>query len=217
MPNGGDMLQKRLVMIIFCGILITVPSARADKLTILKIGPVWPIEMMQTERKTAGDATLIFGGIIDRKVAIGAGLDFLWNTNSEKESEENGYRLKMVERTFMFPLSGYIAITPIPDYMFHPCVSAQVGLNTLYYYQQADTVRNENVDKGVDKNGLYMGLYVKVAADAIYNIGDHSGIFIGIDYQWSQPKKLNVEPGDLFPKDRRMNGLGLRVGFRLMY
>jgi hypothetical protein len=218
MKQGAFMLPRIAVVAI---VLLTLCSGElfsAERFLVMKIGPVWPKALQWTDKPTAWDGSIITGLIVDRKISFGGGVDFLWNVNKKVTPiGTNSYKLEKVERTFMFPASGYLALSPIPQYRFHPCISTQIGLNTMYYSNKTDKVENNvTTPDTLPQNGWYMGFYWKIAADAIFNLGETSGLFVGLDYQVSRPKKLNVKQSDIFTQ-RDMNGVGIRMGIRVMY
>ncbi|MBN1307550.1 MAG: hypothetical protein JXA18_06515 [Chitinispirillaceae bacterium] len=211
------MLRGTMVFLIILGMAITGSVSAYERVLTLKIGPTWPRALQWSEKPTAWDASVHSGIIVDRIIAIGGGVDFLWNVNEKtKPVRGNVYEREMIDRTFMFPVSGCLALTPIPDYKFHPCASVQAGLNTMYFSHEEKKKEQADPLPDFDENGWYMGFYLKIAADAIFNIGEQSGLFAGAEYQWSRPKKLNDKDTDLFTK-REMRGFGLRMGFRVLY
>ena len=86
----------------------------------------------------------------------------------------------------------------------------------MYYSNRKDTLQENASVEGPDENGLYMGFYWKIAMDAVFNLGETSGLFAGIEYQFTRPKKItNKDTGTFTQRD--MNGFGLRFGVRLIY
>ncbi|MBN1575566.1 MAG: hypothetical protein JW913_03385 [Chitinispirillaceae bacterium] len=211
------MLRRTMVCLMITGMVIAGSVSATERVLTLKIGPTWPQELQWSEKPTAWDASVQAGLTFDRTITIGGGLDFLWNVNEkEKRLGGNQYQRTMTDKTFMFPLSGFFALTPIPYYRFHPCVSVQAGLNTMYFSHKEKKIEQEDTSSLGNENGWYMGFYLKIAADAIFNIGEQSGLFAGVEYQWSKPKKLKKEDEDIFVR-REMRGFGLRMGFRILY
>lgn len=205
--------------IIVCGLFIPLFSVSvfSEKLLLIKMGPLWPRELLHSEKPTSWDASILVGGLIDRKVSIGAGFDFLWNQNKKEEQiQGNTYRLDMVEKTLMFPISGYLLLTPFSNRTVHPVISGQIGLNTMYFSHTEDSTFDNNRDGTMNENGWYMGLYGKAAADAALKIGEKSTLFVGMDYQWSRPKKLGENNSKFFQR-RTMSGFGLRFGLGTIY
>ena len=208
-------MLRRIMLCVMVALTLAGSVRSAERLFLLKIGPTWPKELQWSEKPTAWDGAIQSGLIFDRKVAFGGGIDFLWNVNKKaKPISGTIYRLEKVERTFMFPVSGFFSLDPVPDLLIHPCASIQIGLNTMYYSHKEDSDLPDTTLPNVD--GWYMGFYLKIAADAIFNLGEQSGIFAGFEYQWSKPQKLGVDSGDLFA-ERNMSGVGIRMGFRVIY
>ena len=48
----------------------------------------------------------------------------------------------------------------------------------------------------------------------MYDIGEHSALFLGLEYRWADTKTVSNED-DLFDK-RNMGGIGLCAGFRVI-
>jgi hypothetical protein len=212
-------MLRKTVLCIMATLTLAGSVHAAERLFLLKIGPTWPQKLRFKEEPTAWDASVQTGIIVDRKIAFGGGVDFLWdNYNKPTPVQDDNYRIDKSRKAFMFPVSGYIALTPIPDFKFHPCGSVQIGLNTAYYSEKKDSTSiSEKKDSTlIDENGWYMGFYLKVAADAIFNLGEQAGLFAGIEYQWANMKKLNTQRDDIFRK-LDMSGVGIRMGFRVIY
>jgi hypothetical protein len=188
----------------------------SDQSVKIKIGPVWPRALFGNDNSTAWDASIVSGKSFDDRVTIGGGIDFLWNyTSKETRINKNSYRVDMEEKTFMFPLTGYLSLTPMPDLKVTPSLNGQLGLNTIYYSRDERKIDASTPDTGlVDENGWYMGVYWKIAADAILRLSENTGFFVGLEYQHSKPIKLG--DGDDDSRVRRdMSGLGLRFGLNL--
>ena len=206
------MLRKSVFLLMTVGLGM---SFAAENLLVLKIGPTWPKALQWSKKPTAWDASVQGGWVFDRKLAFGGGIDFLWNVNKQTTPISGGgtsYRIENVQKSFMFPISGFLALTPIPDFRVHPCASVQIGLNTLYYSNSADSV----LATALRESGWYMGFYCKLAADAVLNLGDKSGLFAGVEYQWATADKLNPGASDILTQ-RKMGAFGLRMGFRVLY
>ncbi len=214
------MFQKKLLFLAI--ILLTSGDIifASERLLQLKIGPAWVKELQWSENPTSWDASIQSGLIFDKKLSFGGELDFLWNINKKATNiRNNTYRLEKIERTFMFPVSGFFALDPIPDFRVHPCASIQMGLNTMYYsHKEKENSRVEDIPDNtlIDENGWYMGFYLKIAVDAAFNLGEQSALFAGLDYRWSKPNKLGVKSGEIFTQ-RNMSGVGIKMGFRVIY
>jgi hypothetical protein len=184
----------------------------------MKIGPTWPRVLLGEESPTAWDAAIVSGLIFDQKMSIGGGVDFLWNNRSKEEKiSDNRFRIDSEEKTFMFPVSGYLSIAPLPDLIVNPCVSGQIGLNTMYFSHKENKMEALTPDSLLnDENGWYMGLFWKIALDAMVSIGSSTALYTGIEYQRTQPKKLGSSEDETFFYRRDMSGFGVRLGFRVI-
>ena len=196
--------------------VILVNSVSAEKLLVLKIGPMWPRVLLGGEKSTAWDASIISGLILDKKVAFGGGLDFLWNRNIKQTHETgNTYLVEQTERTLAFPLSAYLSITPFPDLVIYPGLSGQIGLNTMYFsHKEASDTAAASLQ---NENGWYMGFIGKIAADVHFNLGESTALFTGIEYQWSTPKLLSRKQDESRATYRKMSGIGIRMGLRAAF
>lgn len=87
----------------------------------------------------------------------------------------------------------------------------------MYFAHAEDSIADgQDASSIVDENGWYFGLYWKIAADAVYDLSEKSGVFAGIDFQWSRPEKIEVNKSDLFTR-RDMNGIGIRMGIKVRF
>lgn len=181
----------------------------AEQALTMKIGPVWPQDLLDNEKSTAWNASFQNGYIVDRKICFGAGVDFMWNVRSkERETSENALVIEEKRKMLSFPLFGFVTLTPFPDLLIYPAITGQVGFNTVYF-------SHDSLDPGDEihtENEWYIGVTGKVAADAMYNMGEDAAILIGVEYQWSKPSRV---PKDNTFKD--MRGVGIRAGFRAIF
>ncbi|MBN1603921.1 MAG: hypothetical protein JW915_20085 [Chitinispirillaceae bacterium] len=189
----------------------------SDQSVKIKIGPVWPRALFGNDNSIAWDASIVSGKTFDNRVTIGGGIDFLWNyTSKETRVNKNSYRVDMEEKTFMFPVSVYLSLTPLPDLKVTPSLNGQLGLNTMYYSRDERKKDVLTPDSGlVDENGWYMGVYWKLAADAILTLSESTGFFVGLEYQHSKPVMLGDGDDDSRVR-RNMSGLGLRFGLNII-
>jgi hypothetical protein len=207
------------ILFCFAAIVFCQSATLAESQFSAKIGPAWPSSLWNTGKPTAWDAAVQTGAVFDKKVSIGGSLDFLWNNDAKETALGNEtYQVTVTQRTFMFPLCGYLSITPLPDLVLSPCIGGYVGLNTMYFTYKGDSTRIATSTKvgHVDGNGWYMGLIWKVAADAVLRIGESSALFAGLEYQWSKPRKLGDSEGNFYLR-RNMSGLGIRMGVKVDY
>ena len=158
----------------------------------------------------------MYGTFVDRKVGFGVAVDFLWNTNTVvKDSVISGVGRKWAAReegTYMFPVMGFLVFDPIPNAMVHPLLRFEIGYNSLIYYlktREADPTVSPKSD-----NGYYNGLIVKLGIDGLYNLGEQTAIFAGLEYQWANTTTNKNAAGFFSQID--MSGIGIRMGFRFL-
>ena len=189
-------------------------SASAERMLEIKIGPTWPRELLSTGIPT-GDAEILYGFIIDKKVAFGIAGNFLWNARSKdvqvRDTASGAVHNKIVngQSSFMFPIMGFFQIDPVPNLIVHPVAHFQIGYNSMIYnYSEADSA-------GAQKRPLspyFYGLIIKTGADALYNLGERSSLLVGMEYRWADTKTASTK--GLFDK-RNMGGIGFSAGFRV--
>jgi hypothetical protein len=213
--------MKRIFMTVFClfaasGVLFSI---YAENMFSVKIGTTWPQALLSTGI-CSGDAALQYGIIIDKKIAFGLTGDFLWNTKSKdvKDPSTGQYRIVSADKSFMFPILGFIMIDPVPNLIVHPSAQFQIGFNSMYSIttgQNIDTTKIPHDTTTTSHSDYYYGLIMKAIIDANYNLGENSTIFLGVEYQWAGTK-TNSNTNGLFSK-RDMSGIGLRAGFRVAF
>jgi hypothetical protein len=192
-------------------------GAAAEKMFSGKIGMTWPRELLSTGIPT-GDAEVNYGIIIDKKVAFGVSGNFLWNAQAKEAqivdtSNKNAgthYKTVSAQQSYMFPIMGFIQIDPVPKLIVHPVARFQIGYNSMIYrYTETD-------ESGGTKplSPYFYGLIIKFGADALYDLGERSSLFLGMDYRWAGTKTVSNTNG-LFDK-RNMGGIGLCAGFRVI-
>jgi len=187
---------------VFLGIfLISSNSIASEKLFSLKIGPSWPSAI-----STSWDGELLYGSLIDKKVGFGIAADFLWNTNPVEKDSAGLKRTVRNESHYMFPVMGFLAFDPIPAAMIHPLLKFEIGYNSLVYSRTPDST--------IAASGYYYGLIIKIGIDGLYNLGEQTAIFAGLDYQWADTRNMANASGYFYRRD--MSGMGLRMGFRFL-
>lgn len=221
-----------LSAISICG-LFTFASA-SDAMIEFQIGPLWPKVLTDSEKPTAWNASLQLGKSIDRVVAMGIDIGFLWNKyTEEKQITGNTYRVDSEEKTYGIPLSFFLSITPLPDFIVYPEISGQIGFNNMYYSKNTDLI-GEVTSELFDESGWYMGVIGNVGAAAHFAFSNNATIFAGVDYTWSNLKKVSrnsnkkstipdqftdgefpVSIGDDLITRRNMSGFGINFGLRL--
>jgi hypothetical protein len=175
----------------------------SEKLFSLQIGPTWP-----SATSSAWNTEFMFGTFVDKKVGFGIAADFLWNTLTQEQRDEQTGQLKTTkdESSYMYPIMGFIVFDPMPYQMIHPMLKFEMGYNSLQYH----------VDPEVqpDKQGYYYGMIVKLGIDGLYNLGEQAAVFLGLEYQWADTKTTKYSGGIFYRRD--MSGTGLTIGFRFL-
>ncbi len=187
-----------------------------DKTLTLKFGPYWPEDLKHSERSTAFDWSLLSGISFDKVVTLGAGFDFIWNKNSkENKIAPQIYQEELIERSLMFPITAFLSISPLPDFLVSPSISGQAGIGFMHFSKKDINVEPiGSIPELYDKSGWYFGAVLKVAVDALINLSPHVGLFGGVDHLWSKPKRIKRYDSHLFTR-RNMSGWGVRCGLNL--
>jgi hypothetical protein len=203
----------RLLPILSCLLLSGIITAtNAERMLSMKIGTTWPRALLSTGVPT-GDAEVNYGIIVDKKVACGITGNFLWNVQSKEQRAGTTGHLKIVsaQQSYMFPIMGFFQIDPIPDLIVHPVATFKIGYNSMIYsYTEADSAGNNKQPL----HPYFYGLIIKSGIDALYDIGERSTLFLGMEYRWADTKTVSNTNG-LFDK-RNMGGIGLSAGFRVI-
>jgi hypothetical protein len=204
-------LMKRIFTATLCALVLSGvwSFAGAEKLFSMKIGTTWPQALLSTGIP-AGDAELNYGMLIDRKIGFGIAADFLWNIDKKEATTGTHFTIVNEKKTFMFPIMGFFLIDPLPDLMVHPVARFEIGYNSLIYsYKYKETA--DSVLKPLSP--YFYGLIMKASLDGLYNLGERSALFLGLEYQWAGTTTTNTQ--GVFDK-RDMSGIGLRAGFRVL-
>lgn len=191
---------------------LTGLSYAKETFVSVKIGPTWPHDQLNSDHPTSWDGELLYGIFIDRKVGFGIAADFLWNTNTVVKDSVDRKWAAREEGTYMFPVMGFLVFDPIPNAVVHPMMRFEIGYNSLLYYlkiRDAYTTQNPT-----SNNGYYNGLIVKIGIDGLYNLGEQTAIFAGIEYQWANTTTNQNAEGFFSQLD--MSGIGIRMGFRFL-
>jgi hypothetical protein len=203
----------RPLLILSCLLLSgMLTAANAERMLSMKIGMTWPRALLSTG-VPSGDAEVNYGIIVDKKVAFGITGNFLWNVQSKEQTVGTTGHLKIVsaQQSYMFPVMGFFQIDPIPDLIVHPVATFKIGYNSLIYsYTEADSVGNN----AKPLHPYFYGLIMKAGIDGLYDIGERSSLFLGLEYRWADTKTVSNTNG-LFDK-RNMGGIGLSAGFRVI-
>lgn len=181
------MLKKSLLLIVLA---ITLSSAQS--LLNFSIGPTWPKDKLikETDRNVAWNGAAEWGKVFDKRIIIGAKLDFSWHVVRFKGAWDDteakigpGDEIYMKQRSFMVPVSGWVGIDPIPQYRFHPVIHAQVGFNSLFYSTTNYDIDQPDFDSKKNEFKYYYGFYSKFGLDGMFDLGKSASIFAGFEYQ----------------------------------
>ena len=208
------MIARSFLILSFLLLSGTVTATNAERMLSMKIGMTWPRALLSTGMPT-GDAEVNYGIIVDNKVALGVSGNFLWNVQAKEERVQDAsttrYKIVSEQKTFMFPIMGFFQLDPVPDLIVHPVATFKIGYNSMIYsYTEAD-------DDGGNANPVspyFYGMIIKAGAEALYDLGERSSLFLGMEYRWADTK-TNSNASDWFDK-RNMGGIGLFAGFRLI-
>ncbi len=204
-----------------CIVALAVSATAQTKTVDLRFGPVWPRDLLDSEKATAWDAAVGYGVTVDRVVGFGIVADFMWNRNEKTETIGSIEVPYQDVGTYMFPVSGFIVLDPVPDLVVRPVLRFAVGYNSLIYNYDIDTSLSDEQSDQVDPDGYYYGLYLKPSLEAAYNFTEAAGVYAGLEYQWAKTtsaKEYTIEDdGETRTGNRvyNMSGLGLRMGLRL--
>lgn len=209
------------ILTLFCLLTVfTLNTCAVDKSLTLKFGPYWPEDLKHSERSTAFDWSVLSGISFDKTVTLGAGFDFIWNKSSkENKIAPHLFQEELLERTLMFPLTAFLSITPLPDFLVSPSIFGQAGIGFMHFSKK-DIAIEEMIESIIphfipyDENGWYFGAVFKIAIDALINLSPQVSLFGGLDHLWSKPKKIKRSDPHLFTR-RNMNGWGFRCGINL--
>lgn len=208
----------------FIGLFITgiLVSGYAQNLLNIGIGPTWPKGLRETEKPTAWNATIEYGKLFDNIIGLGIDIDFSWNVfyTTEQVIDSSSIPFDTVTRKlddnkiFMFPISAMLIIDPIPQFKLHPVIKGQVGFNMMTKsYEDVDTA-----GKVIESptNGFYIGIIGKASIDAMFDLGEHAGLFAGFEFQWGRlrhKRKGTEKDYDFY----EFYGPGIRMGLSFLF
>jgi len=182
-----------------------------ESLLTLKIGPSWPQALLSTGIPS-GDAEIDYGVMIDKKVGFGLSADFLWNVQSTTTRTDSGahYKILSEQKTFMFPIMGFFVLDPVPKLIVHPVGRFQIGYNSMIYSYKVAT----DIVAAQPLSPYFYGLIIKAGVDALYNLGENSSLFLGLEYRWAGTETTSNTNGEFDKRD--MSGVGIRAGVRVL-
>lgn len=208
---------KILITALICMFLIQT-TGFCQNIINIGIGPIWPKELSGREKATAWNATVEYGRVFDDIIGVGFDFDFKWNYYVDDTTiivdtipiTKNNY----VRKRFMFPISVFLHIDPIPKFVVHPVVRGQIGFNMMIKSENGYDANGNEIEK--DNNGFYFGILGKAGIDGVYDIGAHAAVFAGFEYQWFQVRKKIKGIENQYYKPP-IYGPGLRMGFSFLF
>jgi hypothetical protein len=204
--------MKRIRLATLCALTIgsIFSTAMAERLLSFRIGMAWPQELLATA-SPSGDAEAEYGLIIDKKVAFGIAGNFLWNVQAKDVPDPSGhYQTLSAQSTYMFPIMGFFMVDPMPALIIHPVAHFNIGYNSMIYsYTQKDAAGAQ-----APLSPYFYGLIVQAGVDGLYNIGERSALFIGMEYRWANTSTTSNTNHEFDKRD--MSGIGLSAGFRVI-
>jgi hypothetical protein len=115
----------------------------------------------------------------------------------------------------VFPVYGFVTIDPISRFVVHPALTFDLGYNSMVYNVDNEEELVTGVEPDRDPDGYYFGWFIRPALDAIVNLGENAGLFIGVDYQWANTRSAKTE-GNTYRR-RNMSGPGVKAGLRVIF
>lgn len=192
--------------------LLMVCVSFAENAISIAIAPTWPSKntfIKNADKKAMWDTEISWGISFDDRITIGAQADFMWHIEKFTEAQANDEPdvIKSKTKNIAFPISGFIALSPIPQYKLHPVIKVQAGYNSVVVkHTDYDNADQAEVDK---HDGYYNGFLARFGADAVYDLGKQSSIFTGFHYQISTVSKDN--------RELDMNAPMLKIGLSVYY
>lgn len=188
------------VRVLAAFILIFAVATFAENTMSILIGPMWPSKnalIKNAEKKTAWNTAATWGISFDDKVIIGAQADYMWHVETIKATEEVSDiqfpRIQSKAKVLSFPISAYIALSPIPKYRLHPVAKVQVGYNSVVVKHSEYDENASEASKYDEIDGYYKGLLTRFGLDAVYDLGEKSSVFAGFHYQVSKVTRKSLE------------------------
>lgn len=201
--------KEMLILILFLG----TTSVYAQNLFNFSAGFVWPREDEYIHPShndgTAWNAAFEAGRVFSEKITIGAKIDFLWHIETNRATENGISVIVSKSRLFMFPVSAFLQIDPLAQFMFHPVARVQVGYNSLVLSYKDD----KDKEKTDPQDGYYNGIITKFGIDGLIDIGKHASIFAGFEYQIAPTERR----GSKSATEMNMSAPAFRFGVSVLY
>lgn len=207
-----------------CRVMIAVAvlagAIAADSGNMLRVhfGPLWPRELLHSDKPTQWDLGLAYGLMIDNKVGVGVGVDFMWNRTAEEvpvAGHPDLVRLTRSESSYLFPVYAFVTVDPMSRLVVHPALTFNLGYNSMVYNSDDEQELSTGTVPEDDPDGYYFGWFIRPGLDAIVNLGENAGLFVGVDYQWADVRSAKTE-GNTYQR-RNMSGVGVKGGLRVVF
>jgi hypothetical protein len=152
-----------------------------------------------------------YGWLLTDHLSLGANVSFLCHI--EKDRDRAGINTDIIyskERIIMFPVSAFLVVDPIPQYVVHPVVHIVFGYNSV-------VISNKDYDENIRSavklyDGYYNGFYTKFGTDLMVDVGEKTSLFVGPQWQISTVQRRGKD--EVF--ERKFNGFGLRLGVSIL-
>jgi len=193
-------------------------AADAGNMLRLHIGPLWPRVLLDSDKPTQWDLGLGYGFMFDKIVGIGVGVDFMWNRVVDEvpvAGEPGVYEMTRRESSYLFPVYGIVIVDPISRFVVHPALTFNLGYNSMVYNCDDEQELTTGTAPDDDPDGYYFGWFIRPGLDAIVNLGESAGLFVGVDYQWASTRSAKTEDGKY--RRRNMSGVGVKGGLRVVF
>lgn len=214
-------------------VALVVTSSLSADLFWAGIGPSWRRVLLDSEKPASMHVEAGYGRVFGEMVGIGAEVDFSWNHVSEDSSyveqvstdETETVRVTLSEdKRYVFPLSVFLSVDPIPQFLVHPVIKATYGLDMMVLssreYDYSGGGDEPDINKAAN-NGFYYGSAGSISADAVVSFVETVGFFAGVEYEWAKLRKNKRGTSNQYyqpePDGWGMSGVGLRAGFRFAF
>jgi len=156
-----------------------------------------------------------YGWMLSDHVVWGASVSFARHLEKNRNPEKT-YWIYSKERVVMFPVSMFVLIDPIPQYVVHPAMHISLGYNSV-------VISSVNYEKGLietakvgENDGYYNGFYTKFGMDCMFDIGKKTSLFVGPQWQISTTERRGKKEIENGVYEHKFNGFGLRLGVSIL-
>jgi hypothetical protein len=207
-------LRAMVVSVVLAGAVV----AEGGSMLRLHIGPLWPRELLHSDKPTQWDLGLGYGIMVDKIIGVGVGMDFMWNRTANEvpvDSEPGLVELTRRESSYLFPVYAFVTIDPMSRFVVHPALTFNLGYNSMVYNFDDEQELTTGKAPENDPDGYYFGWFIRLALDALVNLGENAALFVGVDYQWANTRSAKTE--DNTYQRRNMGGVGVKGGLRVIF